>query len=319
MLLLLAKDLVRASRSAIEGFLRHDGTRMAAALSFFTVFSLAPLLMLSMAIAGLFFEPSQVRGRVETDLQTFVGPGGADQVKQMLETARRPEIGGLASLLGFLALVWGASSALFQLQKAMTDVWGGEPKPGSSRLLAFVLKRLFSVAMIFALGFVLVLSLVASAVARAFENQVNEVLPTGVFGWSPEVSNNTLSLALLVLLFAVIYKTLPDAKVRWRDVGVGALLTAGLFVLGKSAVALYLGRAGLGSSFGAAGSLALLMIWVFFSSTILLIGAEFTNAWAELRSAKSAPEEAEPSPPEPAPITEPTPDTADAGETPPQG
>ncbi len=282
-----AEDVLHAMRLALVGFLRHEGSRMAAALSFFATFSLAPLLILAMSVAGLFFESGQVRGQVEEDLQAFVGPGGIEQVRQMLATARQPQVRSLSSVLGLVALIWGASSALFHLQKALNEVWGVERTPGRSKLLAFLLKRLFSIAMVLALGLVLVISLVASTLARAFDKQLNELLPGGLYGWSPEMSNNAISFALLVFLFATIYKVLPDARVRWRDVGVGALLTAGFFLLGKFAVALYLGSTGLASSFGAAGSLALFLIWVFYSATVLLLGAEFTRAWADCREQRS--------------------------------
>lgn len=269
-------------KETVLEFTKHDCVRMAAALAYYTAFSLAPILILTLTVAGFVFDAEDLRGDIADQVSTFVGPSGVEEVKQILETAKQPKIRGWASVLGIAGLLFGASGVVVQLQSALNEAWEVQPDPKQGGIWTLLRKRIFSIAMVLGVGFVMVVSLALSSLTAAFERQIEALLPVGK-GWIPWLTNNVGTLLLLVVLFAAIFKIIPDAKVRWKDVTVGALLTAVLFVIGKQLISLYLGTKSMESTFGAAGSLALLLLWAYYSSMILLFGAEFTQVYAEHR------------------------------------
>jgi membrane protein len=278
-------------KSSVRGFLDDDCPTMAAALSYYTVFSLPPLLLLVLLLVGALMDPQDVQGTLQSQLQSLMGPGAGQAVRGILSHAELPGSRGLiATAVGIGALVLGATGVFGQLQAALNRAWQVEPDRSRGGLRAFLMKRVFSFGMILGLAFLLLVSLVLSAALAAFGDRLGRMLPDGLSGSVLQAINFGASFAVISLVFAAIYRVLPDARIRWRDVWVGAVATALLFVIGKTLIGLYLGRSNPGEAFGAAGSLALLLVWVYYSSMIVLFGAEFTQAWAERRGGGVVPE-----------------------------
>lgn len=263
-----------------RGFGADNCSRMAAALAYYTIFAMPPLLVIVIMICGVFFEPGDVEGRVAAEIRGFVGPQGAEQVRTMIQAAQPEEQGLLARFLGPLLLLIGASGAMIQLQGALNDVWNVKPDPSRGGVKNFITKRLLSFAMILAIAFLLLVSLVLTALISVaseylFPQLLGEPILHGL--------NFLVTLALITLLFAAIYKVVPDVEVQWREVWGGAALASFLFGVGKFGLGLYFGKSDVGSAYGAAGALILVLIWIYYSGMILLLGAEFTRAWAKLR------------------------------------
>lgn len=251
--------------------------RLGAALSYYTVFSLVPLLVMTIAIAGLVFGKEAAQQAIMTQMESLVGPQSAAAVKQMLDIAQKPSSGLVASVIALATLLLGASGVFAQLQDALNTVWGVEPKAGRG-VWGAIKDRFFSLVAVLGTGFLLLVSLVLSAALAAFGKVFT--------GWLPGHESLlhgidfAVSFGVITLLFAMMFKLLPDAKIAWRDVWIGAGLTSVLFTIGKFAIGLYLGKAEVGSAYGAAGSLVILLVWVYYSSQILLFGAEFTAVYA---------------------------------------
>jgi membrane protein len=285
------KEGIELLKDTYQDFDEDDCTTQAAALSYYTVFSLPPLLVLLLMILGAVLDPQDVRGQLQQQISGLMGPSAAEQIRTILQQSHRPGSGGLLpTLLSLGALLLGATGAFGQLQAALDRAWGVKPDPKQGGVKSFLLKRVFSFGMILSMAFLLLVSLVVSAVLTAFGDALGAWLPSGISVTLLQVLNQVISLAVVTLLFGVIFKVLPDARVAWRDVWVGAGFTAVLFVVGKFLIGLYLGRSNPGEAFGAAGSLAVLFIWIYYSSLILLFGAEFTQTWAEHRGSGIAPE-----------------------------
>jgi membrane protein len=285
------KDVVALLKGSYQDFTEDDCTTQAAALSYYTVFSLPPLLVLILTILGAVLDPQDVRGQLQEQISALMGPSAAEQIRTILQQAHRPGSGALLPTgLSIGALILGATGAFGQLQAALDRAWGVKPDPAQGGIKAFLLKRVFSFGMIISVAFLLLVSLVVSAALVAFGDALGALLPDGVSVTLLQVLNQVISLAVVTLVFAVIFKVLPDARVAWRDVWVGAAFTAVLFVVGKFLIGLYLGRTNPGQAFGAAGSLAVLFVWIYYSSLILLFGAEFTQTWADSRGSGIAPE-----------------------------
>jgi len=251
----------------------HRPMELAAALSYYTLLSLAPLVLVAVALAGLVFERAAVEGKLVTEMNLLVGPEGSEVVKTVLRHARDREKGALSVMVGIAVLVLGATTVFVQLQNSLNRIWRVE-SPHASVLWVFVKERLLSLAMVLAVGFLLLVSLIVSAAIAAFHE-------TALGGLSDvavvlEGLNVLVSLVVVTLLFATIFKVLPDAPVAWRDVWVGAIITAALFTIGKSLIGLYLGRTSIGSPYGAAGSLVVMTVWVFYASMIVFFGAQLT-------------------------------------------
>jgi membrane protein len=277
------RSVLRVLKESVNDFMEDDCSTMAAALSYYTVFSLPPLLVLLLLLLGTILDPQDVQGTMEAQISGLMGPTGAEQVRTILAHAQRPGSGSLiATVLGVAGLFFGATGVFGQLQGALDKVWEVAPDPRLG-VKGFILKRVFSLGMVLGLGFVLLASLVLSTVISAFGDSLAGFLPA----WLSEPFLFALDLAfsigVITLLFAAIFKVLPDARVDWHDVWVGAFFTSVLFAIGKVVLGLYLGNSDPGQAFGAAGALALMLVWIYYTSMIVLFGAEFTEAWAKHR------------------------------------
>jgi membrane protein len=258
-------------------FSNDDALTLGAALAYYTVFSLAPLLVLSIAIAGLVFGRAAAQGQIVAQISDVLGPAGAGTIEDMIERASQPASGLVATVASLATMIFGASGVFGQLQSSLNRIWGAETirRTGVAGQLQ---RRLLSFTMILGIGFLLLVSLGLSAVLSGVHQLVNRVFP--VLGDFLPVGNFALSFALVTALFAMIFKLLPDARIEWRDVWLGAAVTALLFTIGKALIGLYLGRAGVTSVYGAAGSLVLVLLWVYYSAQLLFLGAEFTEVYS---------------------------------------
>jgi membrane protein len=265
---------------------------MAAALAYYTAFSLPPLLLLLLVILGSTMDPQDIRTAIEGQVSSLMGPRGAEQIHALLLQANDMPSGGvLPTTLGILALAFGATAVFGELQAALNKTWRVTPDPRKGGVKNFVVKRLFSFTFVIGIAFLLLVSLVLSALISAFGAMVSSMVEGGLSQALLFVLDLVLSFTIFTLIFAITFKFLPDATVAWADVMHGAVGTAFLFLLGKFAIGFYLGRSNPGQAYGAAGSLAVLLVWLYYSSMILLFGAEFTRNWAVRRGKGLVPEE----------------------------
>ncbi len=248
--------------------------RLSAALAYYTIFSLAPVLIIAVAIAGLVFGQDAAQGEIVRQISGLVGKDNAETIQSLLRNAYQPGSGRIATIIGITTLMLGASGVFAELQDALNTIWGVAPKPGRSPF-DVVKERVVSFSMVLVIAFLLLASLVVSAVLSALSGVLN-VLPGPISG----LVDNAVSLSIITLLFAMLFKILPDVKIAWRDVWIGAGITAFLFIIGKSLIGLYLGTSSFSSTYGAAGSLVVLLVWIFYSVQILFLGAEFTKVFA---------------------------------------
>jgi membrane protein len=280
----VSKAIWMLMRDAADGWLRHRASRTGAALAFYTVFSLAPVLTLSIAIAGFVFGEAAARGEIVAEIGDLVGPQGAQLVQSVLQNASRPGEGSVATIISLVTLILGANTAMAELKTGLEEIWDVPPERRTG-FWYYVRTRLLSVGLILALGFLLLVSLVISTALDALgrlsrgELLINTVL---------SCINSLVAFVLVAALFATIYKMLPSAKIAWRDVTVGSLVTAVLFTAGKFAIGVYVGNSAVASAYGAASSVVLILIWVYYSAQILLFGAEFTRAFAYRYGSRAA-------------------------------
>lgn len=277
-------------KTTVNEFSADDCTSMAAALAYYTIFSLAPLLVLIIMLVSLVWDPTQVRGEVQQQMNELFGEQGAQQVQTMMNNASQHR-SGWAAVLGIIALLFGATGVFSQLQTAMNRAWEVEPDPDRSGVKDYAIKRLYSFGMILVIALLLLASLLLSTVLSAFGQYIVNLMPGAVSDTLLRWLDFGISFLVITLLLSAIFKWLPDAKIGWKDVILGAVATAVLFVIGKTLIGLYLGHANLGSAYGAAGSLALLLIWIYYSSMILLLGVEFTQVWARRHGGTIEPKE----------------------------
>jgi membrane protein len=278
-------------KQTLSNFLDDRCQTMAAALAYYTAFSLPPLLVLLMLFLGQVMDPADLRGNIESQLGMLMGPQGAQQVKGLLEQSQQPMAGGLLTgLLSVAALLFGATGVFGELQASLNSAWKVAPDPKKGGWKQFVTKRLLSFTMIFAVAFLLLVSLVLSAMISAFGAVVSSMVDGGLSTPLLYILDLTLSFIIFTLVFSTMFKFVPDAEIGWHDVRVGAMGTAALFLLGKFVIGLYLGRSNPGQAYGAAGSLAILLVWLYYSSMILLFGAEFTKVHADARGRPILPE-----------------------------
>lgn len=268
-------------KQTVSEWQRDKVSRLAAALAYYTTFSLAPILVIVIAVASFLFEQSTVQTRIIEQTQGLLGENAAGLIEEML-TSRAQTDGGLwATIISVGLLILGASSLFVQLQDALNTVWNVVPKPEKKTkgvILNLVRDRVLSFGMVLAIGFLLLVSLILSAGLAAVSDSVGDTLPGWDAGWS--LLNAVVSFGVITLLFALMYKVLPDVKIAWSDVWVGAAMTALLFTLGKYIIGLYLGNSSVASAYGAAGSFVVLLLWIYYSAQILLFGAEFTQVYA---------------------------------------
>lgn len=250
---------------------------LAAALAYYTLLSIAPLIVLAVAFAGLVFDEEAARGQISEQLGAVVGTQASEAIEAIAKNASAPEAGVLSTVIGIAVLLFGASGVFGELQTSLNTIWEVEPKPGRG-LLGLIKDRFFSFTMVLGVAFLLLVSMILSAGIASFGTLVQARLPGGEALWA--VINFAISLGIITLLFALIYKVIPDAKIHWHDVWIGAFATATMFSIGKLLVGLYLGKSTFVSSYGAAGSVVALVVWVYYSSQIVFLGAEFTQVYA---------------------------------------
>lgn len=276
-----AAQLWRSTRFLVVTTFREwssdQAPRLGAALSYYTIFSLAPVLVVVMAVAGFFLGPEAAQGRLNAQLDSLFGSEGASIVQAMLVKAGERKAGLMATAIGLGTLLLGATGVMLELQSALNAVWKVVPKPG--RGFTVILRdRALALGLVISIGFLLLVSLVLSAALAAFGDMLGRIVPGGLaLGY---FLNYGVSLFVVGAFFSLLFRLLPDAKISWHDVWIGALVTSALFHVGKLLIGLYLGKASVGSAFGAAGSLAILLVWIYYSSQIVLLGAEFTRVYA---------------------------------------
>jgi membrane protein len=278
----------------VKGFIADEALSRAAAIAYFSLFSLAPLLVIAIAVAGLVFGDEAASGAISDQLRGLLGPDAAEAIQAIVQNARNEDSSVFAGALGLGSLLFAASGTFGELQSSLNAIWKTEA-PTQGGISRLVRAKLAAFGLVATTAFLLLVSLMASAGIAALGNWITGLLP----GCELLVRGAYIVVSLLLLtgLFAAIYKVLPDRILTWRDVLVGASATAVLFTIGKTAIGLYIGNAGIASSYGAAGSIVVLLVWIYYSSLIFLLGAEFTRAWAGLRgSHEAAPVPAEPVP-----------------------
>jgi membrane protein len=269
----------RVLQEAASDWVEDNAARMGAALAFYSILSLAPLLLIAVGLAGIAFDEADARARLITQMSELVGKEGSEAIQVMLENGSKAS-GTLSTVVGIATLLFGASGVFGELQSAMDAVW--DVKPKTVGWLGMLRARFLSFAMVLGTGFLLVVSLLVSTTIAAMQDSLQSQLP------ALEPALHALSVvatfAIVTILFALIYKLLPDAQVTWGDACVGAIVTAALFSIGKLAIGLYLGKSGLASGYGAAGSLVVLIVWIYYSAQIVFFGAEITHAIGAIRT-----------------------------------
>jgi membrane protein len=272
-------------RESVEDFIEDDAMSRGAAIAYYTIFSIAPLLVIATAIAGLFFGEVAVQGAIAVQLRDLVGEQSAEAVQAMVRGASNRTSGTIATLISVVTLLFTASGVFVELQSALNLIWRAPTPPGDT-VTRLVKARIASLGLVAATGFLLLVSLLASAALSAFATWFGGLLPemhlilAGL--------NFVLSFATISALFAAIYKILPNRPLAWRDVAVGAVVTAFLFTLGKSLIGWYIGSSSIASAYGAAGSLMVVLLWVYYSAQVFLLGAEFTKVWAGMKGSEEA-------------------------------
>lgn len=263
-----------------------EASLLAAALSYYVAVSIAPLLVLVVVIAGFFLGQNTAQNQLTTQLQTVVGPQASQFLVQILRNADQPQLASMAGILSFLALIWGSTNVFAQLQNTLNKIWNVKPDPNSD-IMATFRRRLLSFALVVGVAVLLLASLVLSAVLSTLIN-IGQGILSGV-PWIWQIVNFLVSLGVTTLLFATIFKVLPDAEVSWRSVWLGAAVTALLFTIGKFILSYYLANAG--NAYGAVGSVVVFLLWAFYSAQILFMGAEFTQVYARRYGAGVQPDE----------------------------
>lgn len=285
----MKKSFWQPAKDSVTQWIEDEPFQLAAALSYYTLFSLAPLIIIAIAIAGFAFGREAAQNQIVETLQGMIGQESAQAVQAMVENAsKEPKTGILSTIIGVVALLFGAGGVVGQLQTSLNKIWGVTAKAGQG-VWGFVRQRFISFGMVLGIGFLLLTSLVVSALVTGFTQWM-----TGLMGGVEFLAHGldlVVSFVFITVLFAMIYRFLPDVRIQWRDVWIGALITSFLFTVGKFLIGLYLGTSGVTSTFGAAGSLIAVLLWVYYSSLIFFLGAEFTQVYASAYGAGVTPAE----------------------------
>ena len=271
-----ARDILQLVKKSASAWVDDSAPSKGAALAYYATFSIAPLLFIAISIAGLFFGVEAVQGAVFAQLSDLMGENGAQAIREMLAHVQEPKTGMWATIVGLALLLLGASTVFGQLQTALDDIWDAPDRVKPKGVWGFIRARLLSFGMVLAIGFLILVSLLFSTMVAAMGKWWGGLFGGGI----GHVIDLVVSFGLLTVAFAVIYKFIPSVRIAWRDVWVGAAITALLFTIGKWAIGLYLGKSDVASSFGAFGSLVIVMVWVYYSAQIFLLGAEFTWVWS---------------------------------------
>jgi membrane protein len=280
---------IRLLKATATEWYQDKALRLSAAMAYYSIFSIAPLLVIALSMAGLVFGPDAVRGHLDEQLASIMSPQAAESLQSMVQSVSRPSDSIPGAIIGFCVLLVGASGVFGQLKDALNTIWEVQEKPGSSGVMKFLRQRLLNFGMVLVIGFLLLTSLVLTTALAAFNDYLDRIfqLPPALWG----VAAFLISFGIVTLLFAFIFKVLPDAQIAWRHVWIGATVTAGLFEVGKFALGWYLGRESTASGYGAAGAVVLLLLWVYYASCILFFGAEFTQVYAREHGQTVAPAE----------------------------
>jgi membrane protein len=274
------------AKETLQGWSDHRGLRLGASLAYYTVFAMAPLFLIVLAIAGFVFGDEAANRQLFGQIAGLVGKEGGEAIQAMVAGANRPHAGMWATAIAVVTLFIGAAGVFVELQDALNTIWQVRQKAGNS-IRHFIKARLLSFAMVVAMGFLLLVSLIISAGLAALGKFLSGILPAEEIFW--QIANFIISLGIIAAVFAAMFKYLPDVRIPWRDVWLGALVAAILFDLGKFALGLYLGRSSFNSIYGAAGSLVIILLWVYYSSQTLFLGAEFTRVKAKRSGRKLQP------------------------------
>jgi len=266
----------RLLKDTIEGFIDDDALSRGASIAYYTLFAIAPVLLIIVAIAGIVFGRDAAEGAIVHQLSDLMGTKTAEALEAMIKSASNPAAGTLASILGVVAVFVAATGVFGEVQSAMNAIWKARPPP--TTLTRFMRARLASLSLVVTSGFLLTVSLAVSAALAALSTYLNDVFPSAQLAL--KIADIVISIFLISGMFAAMFKVLPDTPIAWRDVAIGAVATTGLFEGGKYLIALYIGQSNVASSYGAAGALIVLLLWIYYSAQIFLLGAEFTRAFA---------------------------------------
>ncbi|HEY9872211.1 MAG TPA: YihY/virulence factor BrkB family protein [Candidatus Obscuribacterales bacterium] len=281
------KDILGLFKETFQEWQEDKAARLAAALSYYTAFSVAPLLIIVIAIVAMVFGQDAAEGRIDEQIRGLVGSEGAKAIQEMIVNSRKPAEGTIATIISVVILLFGASGVFAELQDSLNTIWEVAPKPGQG-VKAVVKHRFMSFAMVLGIGFLLLVSLGLSTALAALGGYLGQLLPN--LDIVVRILNFAISFGVITLLFAMIYRILPDVKIAWGDVWLGAAITSLLFSIGRWAIGLYLGNSSVGSTYGAAGSFVVFLLWVNYSAQILFFGAEFTQVYANKYGSQIVPD-----------------------------
>ena len=279
------QDLWTILRRTVSAWNDHNAMRLSAALAFYAILSLAPMMVFAILLVGLVFGHTAAQQEIIGQVQYAIGTDGANAVRGMLQTAPKPAAGVLASVLGVATLIFGASGVFVELQDALNIMWDVKPSGGNG-LIELVRQRFITFGMVLGVGFLLLVSLLLSTATAVVGKFFAASLPAPEF--VVHLANDVVSMIAIAGLFALIFKVVPETPIKWRDVWLGALATSFLFTIGKAVIALYLGKAAIASAYGAAGSMIAVTVWVYYSSLIFFFGAEFTHELAQAKNSAHA-------------------------------
>lgn len=287
----------KIAKTTVREFSENRCMQMAAALAYYTTFSIAPLMVIVIAVAGWVMRPSgvasseeEVRAKVVREIGNIVGEQPAEQIGKMVSASQTSGDSWTTTILSIVALIAGATAVVGQLQASMNQAWEVEPDPNQGGVWAFISKRLLSLAMIIGIAFLLLVSLILTMALEAFNDYFVQYLPAALGPWLPRLTNFLLQLLVTTGLFAAVFKVLPDVKIRWQDVAVGAFATALAFGIGRLAISIYLASSNVTSGFGLAGSLVVFLVWIYYSALIFFLGVEFTQAYVRQQGRRIEPE-----------------------------
>lgn len=278
---LLKQPFILILQNTVTGFLNDKGLKLSAALAYYTIFALAPLLLMIISLAGIFLGRDAIQGRIFLELRGLIGPEAALQIQNMIQAIELSGKSRPAFVIGIVTLLLGATSLFSEVQESINLIWKVKAKPKKG-WLKLIKDRLLSSSLIISLGFLLAVSLIINGLLLALTDRLTRLLPQ-LTVFVADLVNTLFSFIIITLLFGAIFKVLPDVRIRWRDVRTGAFFTACLFLLGRFLIGLYISTTGTGSTFGAAGSLIVILVWVYYTAAILYMGAEFTQVYAEYK------------------------------------
>lgn len=272
------KNYFRLLKHAVKEFSADNVVKLSASLAYYTVFSIGPLLLVVISFTGLFFEPEAVTGKLRMQIQSLVGAQGTEQLMQILQNLQHQNDAAKFSIIGIIVLIFGATGVFADIQDSINYIWSIRAKPKKG-WLKFITDRLLSFSLVVGIGFLFIVTLMVNTLADALTERLQRLF-TSSFVVLFQVINLGVLFLIVSCLFAVIYKVLPDAKIRWKDAFVGAFFTALLFLIGKFIIGYYLGNSAIGNTYGAAASIIVILSWVYYTSIILYFGAEFTKVYA---------------------------------------